>query len=83
MPLTLHSNPSSIAKAYDAYVDRLHDEYYAEGPCCPECDAELDTEGDRWGGQAWCPECDYTHSWDNVPEDDPYEEYDGYVGQDA
>lgn len=30
-------HPDDIARAYDAYVDRLHDEYYREYPECPEC----------------------------------------------
>jgi len=64
MTLRLNASPDAIARAYDAYVDRLHDEYYAEGPRCPECDAEMDVEGDKWAGTTSCPDCDYSHTWE-------------------
>lgn len=68
MPLTTNSNPSDIARAYDAYVDRCHDDYYGgEYGVCPQCgDESLNSTGGRnrhgWWVQSECvnDECGYS-----------------------
>lgn len=50
-------HPDDIARAYDAYVDRLHDEYYREYPECPECgEPTLEVTGGRERRGWWSKE---------------------------
>lgn len=54
MPLTLNSNPSDIAKAYEAHVDRLHDEYYGEQYSeCPWCGDESVSNSSGRSRRGW------------------------------
>lgn len=78
MGLNLNSSPDAIARAYDAYVDRLHDEYYREYPECPECgEPTLEVTGKRerkgWWSKEEClnDECDYSSEDCEI-----YEDYD-------
>lgn len=68
MGLTLNSPTDAIARAYDAYVDKCHDEYYRDYGVCPECgDESLDGNSGRsrggWWYEVWClnDECGYRH----------------------
>ena len=79
MPLSMNASPDAIARAYDAYVDRLHDEYYREYGECPQCGGDsLDGEGGRsrkgWWSRVWCvsDDCDYETDDCEVYEPDDY-----------
>ena len=68
MALTINSHPDKIAAAYDAYVDRCHDEYYGDYEECPKCGEEsLETTDSGSNRRGWwieqvCQneECDYS-----------------------
>lgn len=79
MSLTTNSSPDAIARAYDAYVDRCHDEYYREYGDCPECGhPTLDGTGGSDRGGWWCrveclnDECDYAYDDVEIYEPEDY-----------
>lgn len=52
----------TFERAYDRYLDRLHDAYYAEDPPCPECQGYLTVVEANGAANAVCDDCDYSHT---------------------
>ena len=82
MGLTINSSPDKIAAAYEAYVDRCHDEYYGDDYAeCPECEEEtLETVSSGSNRKGWWIEqvCHNEKCGYKFDDAEPYDDYDDY-----
>lgn len=62
------NSDAQLNRAYERYVDRLHDAYYGQPEhYCGECDALVEWEGDKWEWHYECEECGHSMWFDCLP----------------